>query len=163
VRAAVRPADLVGRPPSLWRYRELLPLPTGAEPVTLGEGMTPLLPCPRLGAELGLQRLLVKDESQLPTGSFKSRGLTAAVTMARPAGGASRRWGGWRASRGPGARRSPTPPRPAAARGGGGWGVRGGGSEGPAPPTPLPRVQGRGEEVRLPRLVSCQSDGCAPI
>jgi threonine synthase len=83
VRAAVRPADLAGRPPSLWRYRELLPLPAGEEPVTLGEGMTPLLPCPRLGRELGLSRLFIKDESQLPTGSFKSRGMTAAVSMAR--------------------------------------------------------------------------------
>src|SRR5881275_938666 len=83
VRAAVCPADLVGREPSLWRYRELLPLPDGVEPVTLGEGMTPLLPCPRLGRELGLPRLWVKDESQLPTGSFKSRGMTVAVSMAR--------------------------------------------------------------------------------
>src|SRR5947209_12037120 len=83
VKAAVRPADLVGRPPSLWRYRELLPLPFDEEPVTLGEGMTPLLPCPRLGRELDLSRLFIKDESQLPTGSFKSRGMTAAVSMAR--------------------------------------------------------------------------------
>jgi threonine synthase len=83
VRGAVTPADLVRRPPSLWRYRELLPLPLDAEPVTLGEGMTPLLPCPRLGGELGLARLLVKDESQLPTGSFKSRGMTTAVSMAK--------------------------------------------------------------------------------
>src|SRR5436305_3604720 len=45
--------------------------------------MTPLLPCPRLGRELGLSRLFVKDESQLPTGSFKSRGMTTAVSMAR--------------------------------------------------------------------------------
>src|SRR4051794_12432676 len=75
VRRAVRPADFAARAPSLWRYRELLPLPAGAEPVTLGEGMAPLLPCPRLGGELGLRRLLVKDESQLPTGSFKSRGM----------------------------------------------------------------------------------------
>lgn len=83
VRSAVRPQDLIGRPPSLWRYRELLPLPAGSEPVTLGEGMTPLLPCPRLGAQLGLKHLWVKDESQLPTGSFKSRGMTTAVSMAR--------------------------------------------------------------------------------
>ena len=83
VRSAVTPADLTGRPPSLWRYRELLPLPFDEEPVTLGEGMTPLLPCPRLGRELGLSRLFVKDESQLPTGSFKSRGMTVAVSMAR--------------------------------------------------------------------------------
>jgi threonine synthase len=83
VRAAVTPADLAARPPNLWRYRELLPLPADAEPVTLGEGMTPLLPCPRLGRELGLTDLFVKDESQLPTGSFKSRGMTAAVSMAK--------------------------------------------------------------------------------
>ncbi|MCI0463713.1 MAG: threonine synthase [Gemmataceae bacterium] len=82
-RAAITPADLTARPPSLWRYRELLPLPAGSEPVTLGEGMTPLLPCPRLGRDMGLSHLLVKDESQLPTGSFKSRGMTLAVSMAR--------------------------------------------------------------------------------
>src|SRR5205085_10106788 len=81
VRAAVRPDDLAGRPPSLWRYRELLPLPADREPVTLGEGLTPLLPCPRLGPALGVPGLFVKDESQLPTGSFKSRGMTAAVSM----------------------------------------------------------------------------------
>src|SRR5881227_468552 len=86
VRQAVTPADIAKRPPTLWRYRELLPLPADAEPVTLGEGMTPLLPCPRLGAALGLKRLLVKDESQLPTGSFKSRGMTTAVSMARHLG-----------------------------------------------------------------------------
>ncbi|QDU19584.1 threonine synthase [Urbifossiella limnaea] len=83
IRDAVTPADIARRPPSLWRYRELLPLPLDVEPVTLGEGMTPLLPCPRLGKELGLSRLLVKDESQLPTGSFKSRGQTACVSMAK--------------------------------------------------------------------------------
>jgi threonine synthase len=82
VRAAVSPADFAARPPTLWRYRELLPLPFDAEPVTLGEGMTPLLPCPRLGAALGLTRLLIKDESQLPTGTFKSRGMTMAVSLA---------------------------------------------------------------------------------
>src|SRR4051812_21446501 len=83
VRQAVTP-DLIGkRPPTLWRYRELLPLPFDVEPVSLGEGMSPLLPCPRLGESLGLKRLLVKDESQLPTGSFKSRGMTAAVSMAK--------------------------------------------------------------------------------
>lgn len=83
VRAAVTPNAIAERPPSLWRYRELLPLPSNLEPVTLGEGMTPLLGCPRLGRELGLKRLLVKDESQLPTGSFKSRGMTAAISMAK--------------------------------------------------------------------------------
>ena len=83
IRDAVTPAAIAKRPPSLWRYRELLPLPDDVEPVSLGEGMTPLLECPRLGREFGLKRLLVKDESQLPTGSFKSRGMTAAVSLAK--------------------------------------------------------------------------------
>src|SRR6478735_2826852 len=87
VRETVNPAVIARRPPTLWRYRELLPLPLDVEPVTLGEGMSPLLPCPRLGESLGLKRLLVKDESQLPTGSFKSRGMTAAVSMAKWLGG----------------------------------------------------------------------------
>jgi threonine synthase len=86
VARAVSPDDFARRVPSLWRYRELLPLPLEAEPVTLGEGMTPLLPCPRLGKRLGLSRLWIKDESQLPTGSFKSRGMTVAVSLARQLG-----------------------------------------------------------------------------
>jgi threonine synthase len=86
VRAAVQPESLTARPPTLWRYRELLPLPTGAELVTLGEGITPLVSCPRLGKELGLMNLVIKDESQLPTGSFKSRGMALAVSMARHLG-----------------------------------------------------------------------------
>jgi threonine synthase len=86
VRKAVSPDHFVARPPSLWRYRELLPLPSGAEPVSLGEGMSPILACPRLGKELGLSRLLIKDESQLPTGSFKSRGMAVAVSMAKHLG-----------------------------------------------------------------------------
>jgi threonine synthase len=83
VRHAVTPADIARRPPTLWRYRELLPLPLDVEPVTLGEGMTPLLHCARLGKQLGLTNLFVKDESQLPTGSFKSRGMTTAVSLAK--------------------------------------------------------------------------------
>jgi len=83
VRAAVSREDLLGRPPSLWRYRELLPLPFDHEPVSLGEGMSPLLPATRLGAAVGVADLWIKDESQLPTGSFKSRGLCMAVSLAR--------------------------------------------------------------------------------
>ena len=71
--------SLADREPSMWRYRELMPLfdtAGGSEaPVSLGEGWTPLLPAPRLGAELGLTNLLVKDESLNPTNSFKARGL----------------------------------------------------------------------------------------
>ena len=86
VHKSVTVNDLARRSRSLWRYRELLPLPADAKPVTLGEGETPLLPCGRLGGQLGLRRLLVKDESQLPTGSFKSRGMAVAVSMAKHLG-----------------------------------------------------------------------------
>jgi threonine synthase len=73
----------------MWRFRELLPLGPGESPVSLGEGGTPLLGAPRLGAELGLAHLLIKDEASNPTGSFKARGLAAAVTRAT-LGGARR-------------------------------------------------------------------------
>ncbi|MGH7139296.1 MAG: threonine synthase, partial [Pirellulales bacterium] len=77
---------IAARRPTLWRYRELLPPAEDASIVSLGEGMTPLVDCPRLGRHFGLDRLSVKDESQLPTGSFKSRGLAMAITMARQFG-----------------------------------------------------------------------------
>ena len=83
---AVTRDELVTRPPTMWRYRELLPVEHDDNVVTLGEGMTPLLPCPSLGAELGLTNLWIKDESQLPTGSFKSRGLAMAVSRAKELG-----------------------------------------------------------------------------
>jgi threonine synthase len=88
VRYARRPgpevkAALAGRPWSMWRYREWMPLLPGEDPVTLGEGGTPLLPARRLAAELGMRELWVKDESVNPTGSFKARGLSAAVTRAK--------------------------------------------------------------------------------
>ncbi len=82
-RRSMRREDLRGREASLWRYEELLPVPDGAERVTLGEGWTPILPCPRLGSHLGLEHLTVKDEGQMPTGSFKARGQAVAITMAR--------------------------------------------------------------------------------
>ena len=71
------------REPTMWRYRELLPLPNGVRPVSLGEGMTPLLECSQLAEKFGLRDLWIKDESHLPTGSFKSRGLAMAITMAK--------------------------------------------------------------------------------
>src|SRR6187399_154699 len=74
--------SLAAREPNMWRYRELLPLFDGERPITLGEGWTPLIHATRLGAELGLDRLFVKDESLNPTNSFKARGLAAAVTKA---------------------------------------------------------------------------------
>lgn len=75
-------SDLRDRPLNMWRYRELLPVPEGMAPVALGECQTPMTPCPRIGRQLGLERLWIKDESQLPTGSFKARGLAMAITMA---------------------------------------------------------------------------------
>lgn len=74
---------LAARAPGMWKWRELLPLPEGAEPVSLGEIETPLLPLTRLSARAGVRSLMVKDEGRLPTGSFKARGLAMAVSMAR--------------------------------------------------------------------------------
>jgi threonine synthase len=79
---AWRRDSLSGRAANMWRYRELLPLLDGEEPLSLGEGWTPLIHAARLGGDLGLERLLVKDESLNPTNSFKARGLSAAVTRA---------------------------------------------------------------------------------
>ncbi len=78
--------SLAGRVSSMWRYRELMPLLDGEEPVTLGEGWTPLIHARRLGSALGLDQLYVKDESLNPTNSFKARGLSAAVTRAHHLG-----------------------------------------------------------------------------
>ncbi len=77
---------LVGRERSLWRYREVLPLPLEVEPISLGEGGTPLLRADRFGADLGLSDLRVKDESLNPTQSFKARGMAVAVSMAKHLG-----------------------------------------------------------------------------
>ncbi|HEU5465692.1 MAG TPA: pyridoxal-phosphate dependent enzyme, partial [Gemmatimonadales bacterium] len=71
---------------NMWRYREWLPLADGEQPITLGEGGTPLLPLGRLGKKAGFEHLFVKDEGLNPTGSFKARGLAAAVTRAVLAG-----------------------------------------------------------------------------
>jgi threonine synthase len=81
-----RKDTLPGRAPNMWRYREMLPLLAGDVPVTLGEGFTPLFHARRLGATLGLERLLIKDESLNPTNSFKARGQSAAITRARGLG-----------------------------------------------------------------------------
>jgi threonine synthase len=74
--------SLAGREPTMWRYRELMPLFDGEVPVTLGEGWTPLIHTKRLGESLGMRSVYVKDESLNPTNSFKARGLSAAVTRA---------------------------------------------------------------------------------
>ena len=73
-------------PPSIWRYRDLLPLEDGAPVVTLGEGFTPLVKADRLGAELGLRNLYLKNDSMNPTNSFKDRVVSVAVSWARANG-----------------------------------------------------------------------------
>ncbi len=77
---------LLSRPASLWRYSELLPISDPADIVTLGETMTPLIRTKKLGAKFGLPEVWVKDESRLPTGSFKARGLAMAVSKAKSLG-----------------------------------------------------------------------------
>ena len=73
-------------PNSLWRYRDLLPIPNDTELVTLGEGMTPLVHASRLGAELGLSHLYIKNETMNPTNSFKDRVVSVAVNWSRANG-----------------------------------------------------------------------------
>jgi len=74
------------RPRGMWRWHELLPVEDENNRISLGEGDTPLMSLPRLGGELGLRHLYVKDESLNPTGSFKARGLSAAVSKAKELG-----------------------------------------------------------------------------
>ena len=80
VKAGVDRDALADRPGGMWRYRELLPLADPSDVVTLGEIETPLLPL------LDAPNVLVKDEGRLPTGSFKARGVTTAVSMAKELG-----------------------------------------------------------------------------
>jgi len=86
VRNALSKDALAARPQDLWRYRELLPVRRTADIVSLGEAVTPLAPLPKLQKKLGAGEILVKDESRLPTGSFKARGLVMAVSMAKALG-----------------------------------------------------------------------------
>jgi threonine synthase len=80
-RGPLTPESFPAAPRSLWRFRRLLPLPD-AEPITLGEGATPLVPLERLGRRLGVPQLYAKDESQNPTWSYKDRLCSLAVTHA---------------------------------------------------------------------------------
>jgi threonine synthase len=86
IAASVGKDDLLRRPPGMYRFRELTPLAPNEEPITLGEGGTPLVPLPRMARHLGLRHLWGKDEGQNPTGSFKARGLGMALTKARTLG-----------------------------------------------------------------------------
>lgn len=83
---SLRKDDLVGREPSLWRYRELLPVREEENIVSLGEGYTPLIHATRTGVRLGMDNLFIKDEGLNPTGSFKARGLCMAISRAKELG-----------------------------------------------------------------------------
>ncbi|HEY9526807.1 MAG TPA: threonine synthase [Anaerolineales bacterium] len=86
VKQTVDRDEITRRKKGMWRWRELLPVIREENQVFLGEGDTPLLSLPRLQKELGLTNLYVKDESSNPTGSFKARGLAAAVSKAKELG-----------------------------------------------------------------------------
>ncbi|HWP75073.1 MAG TPA: pyridoxal-phosphate dependent enzyme, partial [Methylomirabilota bacterium] len=80
VRKAVTPDDIARRPPTMWRYRELLPVRDEASIVTMGEGFTPMIPVPKAAREVGVGELWVKDEGVNPTGTFKARGASASIS-----------------------------------------------------------------------------------
>ena len=86
IRAHVDRDEVRHRPKGMWRWHELLPVKDPSNIVTLGEGDVPLLRAPRLGASLGLTNLYIKDEGMNPTGSFKARGLAAAISKAKELG-----------------------------------------------------------------------------
>lgn len=86
VAATASLTEISARPPNLWRYRELLPVRDPGNVVSLGETMTPILALPEYGRQIGLPGLMVKDESALPTGSFKARGAAVGVSKARELG-----------------------------------------------------------------------------
>ncbi len=81
MRAAWHLDSLASAPDSMWRYAPALPVQHERSIISLGEGMTPLLPARRTGARIGASDLLIKDEGRNPTGSFKARGLSCAVSM----------------------------------------------------------------------------------
>jgi threonine synthase len=78
--------QLHNRPHTMWRYQEMLPVMAAENVVSLGEGMTPLVPLKKLGEKYGFPNLLMKDESFNPTGSFKARGISMAVSKAKELG-----------------------------------------------------------------------------
>ncbi|HEY7910467.1 MAG TPA: threonine synthase [Blastocatellia bacterium] len=78
--------SLASREPTLWRYREVLPVEDAGNIISLGEGMTPLLRAARLGGSIGMSDLYIKDESLNPTASFKARGMAVALSMAKELG-----------------------------------------------------------------------------
>ncbi len=86
IKESLQKEDLASRKPDLWRYRELLPVEKEENIICLGEGMTPLLPMKRLGPEIGIPNLYMKDEGIIPTGTFKARGAAVGVSKAKELG-----------------------------------------------------------------------------
>ncbi len=86
IRRAVKREDITSREPTLWRYRDLLPVHDMNNVLSLGEGFTPLIHATRLGQVLNFNNLFIKDEGQNPTGSFKARGVSVALSRARELG-----------------------------------------------------------------------------
>jgi len=86
IRQHMSKEKVASRPPYLWRYREILPVVDEANIVTMGEGMTPLLKLERLGRELGMSNLYLKDEGVIPSGTFKARGSAVGVSRAKELG-----------------------------------------------------------------------------
>ena len=83
VRSSMTKSALLERPRDMWRYRELLPIGDEIEPVSLNKSMSPVIECPSFAKQMGMQHVWIKDESQLPTCSFKCRGMSLATTMAK--------------------------------------------------------------------------------
>src|SRR3989338_1632599 len=86
MKRAVKKSDLKSRPSDLWRYLEFLPLRAEKNRVSLGEGFTPLIEARQLALKLNVKKVWIKDEAQNPTGSFKDRGLSVAVSLAKELG-----------------------------------------------------------------------------
>ncbi|MED3932553.1 threonine synthase [Priestia megaterium] len=86
LKANLSPEDVQSREPNLWRYHELLPVEDPENVVSLGEGMTPLIKMPKLGKEMDIPNLYMKDEGIIPTGSFKARGAAVGVSKAKELG-----------------------------------------------------------------------------
>lgn len=84
--ARVSRSEVVSRSGSLWKYREMLPILDDSDIVTMGEGLTPIIESPALAEELGVGRVLIKDEGQNPTGTFKDRGASASISGAKQQG-----------------------------------------------------------------------------
>lgn len=86
VKSLVTREQIAARPPTLWRYHEVLPVRDESFVVSMGEGMTPLTPLPAYGSEIGVPGMLLKDESLIPTGTFKARGAAVGISRARELG-----------------------------------------------------------------------------